>query len=128
MQHNKPKYEVTDFEDYKAFVANLKKSPITISRELTAAKTDAIHMVMGIAGESGELVDAVKKWTIYNKDLDRANVKEELGDLAFYMVGLMELFGFTLTEIIEGNVAKLQKRYDSLTYTDADASARKDKL
>jgi hypothetical protein len=25
------------------------------------------------------------------------------------------------------NVAKLQKRYDSLTYTDADATARKDK-
>lgn len=116
-----------DFHDYKAFVSSLKKPPEIISKELTAAKADAVHMSLGIAGEAGELVDAIKKWTMYNKDLDIANVKEELGDLAFYMVGLMELFGISLTDVIAGNVEKLQKRYDSLKYTDADASLRKDK-
>lgn len=118
---------MTDFVGYTDFVRQLKKPPENISKELTAAKADAIHMVMGIAGEAGELVDAIKKWTMYNKDLDIANVKEELGDLAFYMVGLMELFGISLEQVIAGNVAKLQKRYDSLKYTDADASLRKDK-
>ena len=119
---------ITDFQDYKEFVAKLKKPPEIISKELTAAKADAVNMVLGIAVEAGELVDAIKKWSIYNKDLDMINVKEELGDLAFYMVGLMELFGISLTDVIQGNVAKLQKRYDSLTYTDADANLRRDKM
>jgi NTP pyrophosphatase (non-canonical NTP hydrolase) len=138
MQHNnidsssttstKSVYQVNSFSDYVEFVHQLKKPPETISKEMSAAKADAIHMVLGVAGESGELVDAIKKWAIYNKDLDIKNVKEELGDLLFYITGLMELFGIQLPDVIDMNVAKLKKRYDSSKYTDADASARKDKL
>jgi NTP pyrophosphatase (non-canonical NTP hydrolase) len=121
------KLAVNNFHAYLAFVSALKKPPEVLIKEMTAAKADATHMALGIAGEAGELVDAIKKWAIYNKDLDVTNVKEELGDLAFYMTGLMELLGIQLTDVIDMNVAKLQKRYDSLTYTDADATARKDK-
>lgn len=47
------------------------------------------HMVLGIIGEVGELVDAVKRHYIYGKPLDIANVKEEIGDLSWYVAGLM---------------------------------------
>ena len=47
------------------------------------------HMVLGIIGEVGELVDAVKRHYIYGKPLDIANVKEEIGDLSWYVAGLV---------------------------------------
>lgn len=42
-----------------------------------------IHAILGIAGETGELTDVVKKHILYNKPLDVVNVKEECGDLLF---------------------------------------------
>ena len=47
-----------DTADYNEMVKNLIKDPLTISEEMTAAKAGAIHMVMGICGEAGELLDA----------------------------------------------------------------------
>ena len=47
-------------------------------------------MVVGVSGEAGELLDAVKKAVIYRKPLDLENVIEELGDLEFYMEGLRQ--------------------------------------
>jgi NTP pyrophosphatase (non-canonical NTP hydrolase) len=84
-------------------------------------------MALGVAGESGELVDAIKKWAIYNRDLDITNVKEEIGDLLFYLTGLAELLGIQLTDVIDMNVEKLRKRYESLSYSDSQAIERKDK-
>ena len=44
----------------------------------------AVHMGIGIFGEVGELVDAIKKAAVYNKPMDNENVLEELGDIEFY--------------------------------------------
>lgn len=46
------------------------------------------HAAMGIVGEIGELVDAIKKHTIYGKPLDVTNVAEEVQD-CFWYVNLM---------------------------------------
>lgn len=43
------------------------------------------HAAMGIVGEIGELVDAIKKHTIYGKPLDTVNIMEEIGDCLFYL-------------------------------------------
>lgn len=45
-----------------------------------------LHMSIGVAGELGELLDAVKKHVIYEKPLDVVNVVEELGDVWWYVV------------------------------------------
>jgi NTP pyrophosphatase (non-canonical NTP hydrolase) len=124
---NNSKLEVNSFPDYLNFVKSLKKDPVKIRDEISAAKLDAVHMALGVAGESGELVDAIKKWAIYNRDLDITNVKEEIGDLLFYLTGLAELLGIQLTDVIDMNVEKLRKRYESLSYSDSQAIERKDK-
>lgn len=67
--------------DYASFVKS-KLKPMTEEMHL-------LHMRMGIKGELGELVDAYKKHLVYGKELDRANVREELGDVMFYCVGLL---------------------------------------
>jgi len=86
------------------------------------------HMALGLAGEAGELVDAIKKHTIYGKPLDIENIKEELGDLEFYITGLRMLLSLEPIPIIYQNMEKLSKRYASGTYSDAAAIERADKI
>jgi len=108
-------------------VAALVKDGQLIIDELTPAKAHDLHMVVGISGEAGELLDAVKKAVIYNKPLDRENVVEELGDIEFYMEGLRQSIGITRQETIDSNIAKLGKRYSSGTFSNAQAQDRADK-
>lgn len=108
-------------------VAALAKPGADIVATLTAEDAHSLHMAVGIAGEAGELLDAVKKATIYRKPIDRANVVEELGDLEFYMEGLRQGLGITRQEVLDHNIAKLSKRYSSGTYSDKHAQERADK-
>ena len=50
--------EEIKFED---MVSALKKPGIDITLGLIASKVDLLHMAVGISGEAGELLDAVKK-------------------------------------------------------------------
>lgn len=111
---------ITNGPAFNEYVQKLAK-PLSDPDHLT-------HMVLGVAGEAGELVDAIKKHTIYEKPLDRENVVEELGDLAFYMQGIMNPLGITWQEIIDANHVKLGKRYEKLTFSTQEAIARADKV
>lgn len=108
-------------------VRALVKKPGDIIPQLTEDKVDLIHAIMGISGEAGELLDAIKKATIYDKPLDRTNVVEELGDLEFYMEQLRQRLSITREETLDANIDKLRKRYDGLVYSDQAAHARADK-
>jgi NTP pyrophosphatase (non-canonical NTP hydrolase) len=109
-------------------VRTLVKKPSDIIPQLTEDKVDLIHAIMGISGEAGELLDAIKKAAIYDKPLDRDNVVEELGDLEFYMEQLRQRLGITRDETLKANYEKLQKRYEGFKYSDQAAHARKDKV
>lgn len=113
---------------YNLFVSRLVKPGENILRETTAAQMDLLHMAVGVAGEAGELLDAVKKVVIYKRDIDRENIVEELGDLRFYMQGIMNNIGITDEEIETYNRNKLAKRYNGLTYSNEAAQARADKV
>lgn len=95
---------------------------------MSAEDAHLMHMAIGISGEAGELLDAIKKQVIYCKALDRENALEELGDLEFYMEGMRQGLGLTREQCLEANIAKLGKRYDGMKYTDAAAHKRADKL
>jgi NTP pyrophosphatase (non-canonical NTP hydrolase) len=104
---------------YEQFVCKLSKDLITPQNNL-------VHMALGIAGETGEIVDAIKKHAIYGKPLDSQNVIEELGDLEFYMAGLRQMLEVSRRETLRANITKLQARYKD-GYSDAAAIARADK-
>ena len=95
-------------------------------KELETDVETWLHAAVGIAGESGELLDAIKKAWIYGKELDAENVKEELGDILFYVQAMANQFGWTVTDLKEHNMAKLIKRYP-LGYSDQAAINRADK-
>lgn len=112
---------------YSDMIATLAKKGEAIAAELTAEDAHLLHMTVGVSGEAGELLDAVKKAVIYRKPLDLENVIEELGDLEFYMEGLRQGLGITRQETIDANIAKLSKRYEGLRYSDKSAQLRADK-
>ncbi len=76
-------------------VRRLSKSGYEISDHLTPADCVLIHMIIGITGEVGELVDTLKRYLIYQQPLDLPNVVEELGDLEFFLEGLRQELGLT---------------------------------
>lgn len=87
-----------------------------------------LHAALGVAGEAGELVDAIKKEHIYGKPCNRANIVEELGDLRFYIQAVQQLYGISEQEVLQQNANKLCVRYKSLRYSDEAAITRADKL
>ena len=112
---------------YEQFVNALVKDGHKIKEELTGDECHIIHMIMGICGEAGELLDAVKKAIIYRKNLDITNVIEELGDIEFYLEGFRQSVGISRDETIKENMDKLSKRYAKISYTDEAAQTRADK-
>lgn len=77
----------------------------------TQKALDLSNYSMGLAGESGEVVDLLKKHVHHGHELDREKVKGELGDVLHYASGLATMLGFTLEEVATANVEKLRKRY-----------------
>ncbi len=108
-------------------VAKLVKPGKTIKDELTPEDAHLMHMVIGVCGEAGELLDAIKKKVIYRKELDINNVIEELGDLEFYLEGIRQIINVSREQILQGNIDKLSIRYNKLQYSDASAQEREDK-
>ena len=106
----------------------LAKDGFVIKQEITPEQANLLHMTVGVSGESGELLDAIKKHVIYQKPLDVENVKEELGDLLFYMSNLMQSVGLSFEEVLQHNVDKLSVRYSSGKYSNAQAQERADKV
>ena len=113
--------------DFNDMVAQLAKPGDVIAAEITGDDAHLLHMSVGISGEAGELLDAVKKAVIYRKPIDRENVIEELGDLEFYMEGLRQGLGITREETLQANIDKLGDRYKGHRYSDQQAQDRADK-
>lgn len=114
--------------DHSELVSALSKSGVEIAIGITGAQAHLLHMCMGIAGETGELVDAIKKHVIYNKPIDLENVVEELGDIEFYLEGLRQGLGLNRDSILAHNIEKLSKRYAKGSYSNEQAQARADKV
>lgn len=113
--------------EYYEMVKNLAKGGDDILKGMIPLEAHLLHMVLGIAGETGELVDAIKKGVIYGKPLDIPNIIEELGDIEFYMQGLRQGMKITRMECLRANMLKLSVRYEGFKYSNEKAIARKDK-
>jgi NTP pyrophosphatase (non-canonical NTP hydrolase) len=73
------------------------------------------YPTLGLTGEAGEVANIVKK---IQRDHDgvitddiRAKLKDELGDVLWYISACADELGLTLNEIAEYNVEKLAKRH-----------------
>lgn len=115
------------YETHREFVRKLCKAGSVIAEELTPDDCHRLHMAIGISGEAGELLDSIKKATIYRKQLDIANIVEECGDLLFYIAGMLDSIGVDIESAMSANVSKLSIRYGK-SYSDKSAIERIDKM
>lgn len=79
--------------------------------KIDGAIMDDLHMVLGMQTEAAEIADVYKKTIAYRKPLDFVNIKEEVGDLMWYVANLCNMNGWDLREILDTNIAKLEARY-----------------
>jgi NTP pyrophosphatase (non-canonical NTP hydrolase) len=88
--------------------------------ELFVDKTDVtrvpfVYAALGIAGESGELIEHVKKAVRDNDGFKRLkekrdDIKSEIGDVFWSLTRFSNEMGFTLEEVLEANMVKLTDR------------------
>ena len=78
----------------------------------THSHRDRLAMAgLGLAGETGEVADHIKKHLFQGHDLDEQELKQELGDVLWYVALLLDTTGLTLADVLEANIQKLSLRY-----------------
>jgi len=73
-----------------------------------------IYPSLGVAGEAGEIADKAKKVLRDNNGVFTDEIKlelaKEVGDVLWYCNALSNDLGYSLTEIMEMNITKLESR------------------
>lgn len=92
-----------DFDTYKEFAmrTNGTKTPEGMIR----------NAALGLAGESGEIADHIKKVDYHGHPLDAQYIAKELGDILWYCAQMCEAFGWDMSDVANANVQKLHNRY-----------------
>lgn len=95
------------FEEYQELASRTALYPGRLS--------NIEYPTLGLAGEAGEVANIVKKIQRDSggvvTDETRAKLKDELGDVLWYISACADELGLTLAEIAEYNVGKLSKRH-----------------
>lgn len=105
-----------DFEAYKNWVMSRVNTNNTLIKDRDMMGQHITFMTlaaMGLAGETGEVIDLLKKVIFHGKPLTdelRAKLILELGDVLWYYALACKLLGVPLETIMERNIAKLEAR------------------
>ena len=113
-----------DTEKYLEFVKGVTSAP-SLDWPVCAARlselevnganvTQLMTAALGLAVESGEFAEVVKKIFLQGKPYNEENVfhmKRELGDICWYLAQACMALDTTFDEVIEMNVDKLEARY-----------------
>ena len=108
--------DFADFDEYQ-LLAMRTASP----EGLATTSTMLNNAALGLAGESGEIADHVKKVMFHGHPLDdatRDKIAKEIGDILWYCAMASQGIGLGLAEIARMNVEKLKKRYPEGFSTD----------
>lgn len=82
-----------------------------------------LHAALGMQTETAEFSDALKKSIFYGKPLDVVNLKEEIGDLFWYLAIAVDELGTTFDAEMSRVINKLKLRYPN-KFTSEDALNR----
>ena len=69
------------------------------------------NLCMGLCGETGEIVDYVKKHLYHGHKLDLRKLTEEISDVMWYLTNLATFFELPMCDILDENIKKLEERY-----------------
>ena len=69
-----------------------------------------LHLLTGLSAECGEVSSLFQKAIYKRKPLSTEKLKEELGDVIFYVTAIAEKHNMTLEDLLNGNIEKLTRR------------------
>ena len=105
-----------ELNEYQRLANQTDQQPDAGSAE--AVPRNLLVPLLGLAGEVGELLGEHKKWLrdgdSYHLFPDR--VKEELGDLLWYLSNVATKHGLSLDDIASHNIAKINRRWHPSGY------------
>ena len=80
---------------------------------LTPKRENGLLTSFGLMGETGEVIDCLKKILFHGHDLElnQDKLKFELGDCLWYIATLANTTGLKLEDIAIANIEKLKARY-----------------
>jgi len=113
---------------YRNYISHAKRTEPdytnVIGRAVNPKTLRLLHGAMGLCTESAEFLDAMKKYLFYGKPLDPVNLKEECGDIFWYLAILADEMGeANFTNMLQTNIAKLRVRYPE-KFTEEKAQVR----
>jgi len=79
--------------------------------ESTAGNTELAVLALGLGGETGEVLDIIKKVMGHSQALNVDKIGEELGDVLWYVAMLCTHLNLDMGEVAHNNLRKLQKRH-----------------
>ena len=113
-----------DFKRYEEFVdavtSDCSKDFVDLSDRLVELNREGANIErlttsgVGLAAESGEFLEIVKKMVFQGKpwsDANREHLLIELGDVMWYVAQACMALDVDFEEVLEMNVKKLEKRY-----------------
>lgn len=70
-----------------------------------------VNAALGLAGESGEFADLVKKFRYHGHTPDFDKLEKELGDILWYVAEACDALGLEMGMVARHNIMKLAERY-----------------
>jgi len=110
-----------ELNKYQKFVKTLQKFFENKDREI-------LTWGLGVSGEAGDIAGCIKKTVSHGND-QRAGIKENIGDVMWYLAAICNFYGWDLAKVLDENFKKLTKRYPKGCFTEEDArrgNTRKD--
>ena len=113
----------TPSKDFKSLIdrlGELDREGANIERLTTAS--------VGLAAESGEFLEIVKKMVFQGKpwnDDNREHLIIELGDIMWYVANACIALNVEFDDVVRGNVKKLEKRYPGGSFSIEKSEKRK---
>ena len=93
-------------------INDYQKAALRTASSVGKPKDDILlNAAMGLCGESGELMDMLKKYKFQFHKLDYDHAAKELGDIAWYLALGAHALGMDLETVLQMNVEKLMARY-----------------
>ena len=91
--------------------AEYQEAAMRTSNDKLTVRDHVLNGALGLFGEGGEVADLIKKAYMQGHPLDKAHIAEELGDVCWYVAELATALGYSMEEIMRGNIDKLRRRY-----------------
>ena len=108
-----------DINDYQLLTARTENFNLSL-------KDRTQNCLLGLSGETGEVLELFKKYYYQGHTLDINKLFEEIGDVMWYIARLADTYNLSLNDICENNINKLKDRYPNGFDKDKSVN-RKDK-